>query len=105
MAHYVVRARLRPERTEELRQRLQARAFETIRPFGRGLSNSLKQARIDPQTDETVWEVQCFCTPPLAAERPAVLDRYFEDIKTETVAEGEGWRRIETLPALWEPAL
>lgn len=102
MAHYLVRGRLKPERSQELKEKLDAGAFETIRPFGRGLSDSLRRARLDPESGEAVWEEECFCSPPLAAERPAVLDAYFEGIATEEVAAGEGWRRIESLPSLWE---
>jgi hypothetical protein len=31
-----------------------------------------------------------------------VLDDYFERIEVEEVAEGEGWRRIEPLPSLYD---
>lgn len=105
MAHYIVRARLKSERATELRERLQDGAFDAIRPFGRGLSDALARARRDPDTGEAVWEEQCYCNPPLAAERVAVLDRYFDHIVTEEVAFGDGWRRIQHLPALWEPAI
>lgn len=101
MAHYIVRARLKAERAKELRKRLQDGSIEAIRPFGRGLADALRQARRDPGSGESMWEEQCFCTPPLAAERPAVLDDYFDDIITEQVSAGEGWTRIETLPSLW----
>jgi hypothetical protein len=43
-------------------------------------------------------------SPPLAEERAAVLDSYFEGIAVEPVAEGEGWWRIEALPPLFPPA-
>ena|SRR5690625_3065871 len=102
MAHYIVRARLKSERAEELKERLESGAFDDIRPFGRTLSQALRRAHRDPDTGETVWEEQCFCSPPLAAERVAVLDRYFDDITTDEVHAGEGWRRIEHLPRLWK---
>lgn len=105
MAHYIVRARLKPERADELRRRLAVGAYEDVKPFGRGLSYSLKHARREPDTDAVVWEVQCFCTPPLAAERPAILDRYFAEIETEAVSKGEGWERIQDFPRLWEPSI
>lgn len=105
MAHYLVRARLKSERAQELRRRLEEKAFESIKPFGRGLSRALENARHDPKTGEVIWEEQCFCSPPLAAERVAVLDRYFDDIETKDVASGEGWRGIEELPPLWNPPL
>lgn len=101
MAHYVVRARLKPERRDELREKLAQGAFVNVRPFGRGLSKALERAHLDPDTGEAVWEEQCFCTPPLAAEKPAILDRYFDDIETEEVDEGAGWKRLAALPSLW----
>ncbi len=41
-------------------------------------------------------------SPPLAMERAAVLDHYFEDLRLERVSAGEGWRRIAGLPSLWD---
>lgn len=105
MAHYLVRARLKAQKEQELRERLTAGAFLEVKPFGRGLSHSLEQARRDPKTGETVWEEQCFCNPPLAMERPAVLDHYFDEIRTEEVTSGDGWKSIAALPPLWEPPI
>jgi len=51
-----------------------------------------------------VWEEEDYCRPPLAQERAAVLDRYFEALAVEAVAEGTGWQRIAELPPLF-PAL
>lgn len=101
MADYLVRAKLRPERAGELREKLAAGAFEGIRPYGRGLSAALNEARLDPVTNEALWEERCYCTPPLAAERAAVLDAYFDEIRTELVEPGEGWARIEELAPLF----
>lgn len=102
MAHYIVRARLKQDLARELREKLDAGEFRSIRPFGMGLSDALEKARKDPQTGEAVWEEQCFCNPPLAQERKAVLDRYFDDITTREVSAGEGWREIEGFPPLWD---
>lgn len=101
VAHYVVRARLKPELAKELKTKLEAGEFRSLRPFGQELSAALEKARRDPKTSEAVWEEQCFCSPPLAMERKAVLDHYFEEISTEQVSQGEGWRRIEDLRSLW----
>jgi hypothetical protein len=49
-----------------------------------------------------VWEEEDYCTPPLAEERQAVLDDYFQDLRVEPVAEGAGWRKIEQLPYLFQ---
>lgn len=102
VADYIVRARLKPERAEELQERLEEGAFDDMMPFGPGLADALERAHRDPETGEAVWEVRCYCNPPLAMERKAILDHYFDDITTEEVARGEGWKRIEDLPPLWE---
>ncbi len=102
MAYYIVRAHLKPELEDELRNWLEQDAFRTMRPFGESLTKGLQGARLDPATGEAVWEEEDYCRPPLAMEREAVLDRYFDDLTVERVEEGEGWRRIESLPSLWE---
>jgi len=99
MAHYLVRARPKPERLAELHDRLGENAFVYLRPFGKALTYSLNEARI--HADGTaVWEEEDYCSPPLAQERAAVLDGYFDDITVEQVNAGEGWKRIENLPKL-----
>jgi hypothetical protein len=53
------------------------------------------------QADGTaIWEEEDYCSPPLAQERAAVLDTYFDESKVEQVNAGEGWTRIKTLPKL-----
>ena len=99
MAHYLVRARPKSARVGELGERLAADAFIDLEPFGRALTRGLRGARV--QGDHAVWEEEDYCAPPLAEERAAVLDTYFEAITVEPVAAGEGWRRIEALPRLF----
>ena len=99
MAHYLVRARPRQGKLDELQARLQQDAFVDLQPFGRALTQGLCGARMEG--DGAVWEEEDYCSPPLAEERAAVLDSYFEGIAVEPVAEGEGWRRIEDLPPLF----
>jgi hypothetical protein len=99
MAHYLVRARPRQARLRQLEERLEAHAFVDLQPFGRALTRGLSDARIDG--DEAVWEEEDYCSPPLAEERAAVLDAYFEDIRVEPIAPGEGWCAIERLPRLF----
>ena len=99
MAHYLVRARPRPGKLDELEDRLRDDAFVELQPFGRALTQGLRGARMEG--DGAVWEEEDYCSPPLAEERAAVLDSYFEGIAVEPVAEGEGWRRIESLPPLF----
>lgn len=99
MAHYLVRAKPKPERLAELQHRLDENAFIDLHPFGQALTDSLVEART--QSDGfAVWEEEDYCSPPLAQERAAVLDRYFDEIQVEQVQTGEGWKRIKGLPKL-----
>ena len=63
------------------------------------MTKDLRNARVE--TRGAVWEEEDYCSPPLAEERAAVLDAYFEGIAVEPVAKGEGWRRVEALPPLF----
>lgn len=100
MAYYLVRAHLREELRDELLQKLDAKAFARLRPFGEALTMGLEGAR--RQADgRAVWEEEDYCSPPLAMERAAVLDRYFTGIEVETVSEDDGWAQIAALPGLW----
>jgi hypothetical protein len=103
MAFYLVSARPLAHRLEELETKLNQRAFLELRPFGRSLTASLEGARQLPD-GTAVWEEEDYCRPPLAQEREAVLDRYFEGISVQPVERGRGWDRIEELPPLF-PAL
>ena len=99
MAHYLVRARAKPEKPGELAGRLAADAFVDLEPFGRALTKGLRGARVEG--DVVLWEEEDYCAPPLKEERAAVLDDYFDGIAVEPVAEGEAWRRIAALPHLF----
>jgi hypothetical protein len=100
MAYYLVRSKPKCEDLSDLEQLLQQDAFVALRPFGKAITLALRNARI--QEDGTViWEEEDYCSPPLAQERTAVLDTYFEDITVEVVAQHEGWKRIHDLPALF----
>jgi hypothetical protein len=101
MAFYLVRAHLKPELYDELKRRLENREFAELRPFGPTLHQSLLQARVEPETLAIVWEEECYCQPPLAQERAMVLDQYFDQLRVERVAGGQGWQRINGLPRLW----
>ena len=103
MAHYLVTARPHRERLDELAQRLEADEFRVMRPFGKTVTESLRGARF-AGSETAVWEEEDYCSPPLALERAAVLDRYFDRIEVEAVGCGEGWERIEDLPRMF-PAL
>jgi hypothetical protein len=99
MAHYLVRAKPKLERLRELSQRLEDKAFVGLRPFGKALTHSLENAR--RESDETAtWEEEDYCSPPLAEERAAVLDLYFDEITVEPVNAGQGWEQIRAMPKL-----
>ncbi|MGH6912102.1 MAG: hypothetical protein ACREH3_00150 [Geminicoccales bacterium] len=100
MAHYLVRATPRTAKLPELQERLRAHAFIDLQPFGRALTKGLRAARVEADGG-AVWEEEDYCSPPLAEERAAVLDHYFDDIRVEAVRHDEGWRRIEDLPGLF----
>ena len=100
MAYYLVTAAPRQKRLKDLEARLARDDFVALRPFGQALSRSLREARRFPD-GLAVWEEEDYCRPPLAQERAAVLDDYFDDLNVEAVAEGEGWRRIEGLGKLF----
>jgi hypothetical protein len=100
MAHYLVRAKPKASRMAKLASALDADSFVELEPFGRALTRSLRDARVEPG-GEALWEEEDYCTPPLAQEREAVLDDYFEHIRVEPVARGEGWRQISDLPHLF----
>ncbi len=93
---------MKPELTDELKERLEGGEFEGLRPFGMELTEALKKAHWDAEKDEAVWEEEDYCSPPLAQEREAVLDQYFEDIRVEPVSQEQGWTRIASFPSLWE---
>jgi hypothetical protein len=101
MAHYLVTAQVIAARLPELRARLDAGEIAPMRPFGTALDESLRGARRDA-AGLAVWEEEDYCRPPLAMERAAVLDHYFAELSVEPVVEGEGWRRIDNLPSLWD---
>jgi hypothetical protein len=103
MAYYLVTARPVADRMDDLETKLNERAFLRLEPFGRSLSASLESARLLPD-GTAVWEEEDYCRPPLAQEREAVLDQYFDDLAVEPVKRGSGWDRIAELPPLF-PAL
>jgi hypothetical protein len=100
MAFYLVSAVPRHGLMEELGERLATGAFIELKPFGRALTQALRNARLR-RDGVAVWEEEDYCSPPLAQERAAVLDAYFDDLRTETVGEGLGWKKISSLPPLF----
>ena len=100
MAHYLVSAKPHASRLPQLAQKLSTRAYVSMRPFGRTMTYSLENARLRNDGYAT-WEEEDYCTPPLAQEREAALDHFFHDLIVEPVQEGEGWKRINSLPLLF----
>jgi hypothetical protein len=101
MAYYLVKAKWRPDRREELRAWLDSGEIAKMRPFGPTLQHSLENARLDAD-GWAVWEEEDYCHPPLAQERAAVLDEFFTDLRVKPVEESAGWAEIEKLPSLWK---
>ncbi len=100
VAYYLVTATPRQDLLTELQARLDRDEFAVLRPFGKALSGSLRRARLLPN-GKAMWEEEDYCTPPLAQEREAVLDRYFDGLSVEPVVEGTGWTLIDGFPALF----
>ncbi|MCC6446387.1 MAG: hypothetical protein IT210_23420 [Armatimonadetes bacterium] len=96
MSHYLVSALPKADLMENIEARLAADEFMPLRPFGRALSNSLRNARRRGD-GLAVWEEEDYCRPPLAQEREAVLDRYFGRLQVEPADLDEGWERIADL--------
>ena len=78
MAYYLVTAKPKPDRLPNLLRNLQERAYFTMRPFGRSLTYSLENARLRDD-GYAVWEEEDYCSPPLAQERAAALDEFFDE--------------------------
>ena len=100
MAYYLVQAKPVQELTTDLHMILQSGEIRAMRPFGQALQHSLEHARIQ-EDGFAIWEEEDYCNPPLAQERNAVLDTYFEELSVERVEQGKGWKQIEHLPGLW----
>jgi hypothetical protein len=74
-----------------------------LKPFGKALQHGLQNAKIDPGEGYAYWIEEDYCSPPLAMERKAILDQYFDDIGVEKVEESQmGWEMINYKPSLWE---
>ena len=100
MAHYLVTAKPRSDRLETLAENLKNRAYVSMRPFGKTMTYSLENARLREDGYAT-WEEEDHCSPPLAQERAAALDEFFDELNVTPVRERTGWEKIETLPRLF----
>ena len=100
MAYYLVTAKPVDELLPELRQKLDNGDIQYMHPFGPALQYSLENARLQ-ENGEAIWEEEDYCSPPLAQERAAVLDKYFRDLNVERVEKNTGWKQIDLLPGIW----
>jgi hypothetical protein len=84
MAFYLVKARPRMDLLDNLKETLNSGKISKMSPFGQSLQYSLENARIDTKDSNfAIWVEEDYCSPPLAMEREAVLDQYFNDITVE----------------------
>jgi len=84
MAHYCVRAHLKPTQAAELLEELTTGRIRQLKPEGTEIHRALSQARV--HGDGTVeWGEMCFCATPLDHERQTVLDRFFDGLTTREV--------------------
>ena len=88
---------------ENLHHELRSGRISRMRPFGKSLQYSLENARLHTEdNDLALWIEEDYCSLPLAMEREAVLERYFNDITVKRVeSEEEGWNRINDKSQLW----
>ena len=100
MAHYLVTAKPKYDRLGDLLANLRNNAYSSMRPFGRTLTYSLQNLRLRGD-GYALWEEEDYCSPPLAEERAAALDDFFDELNIARVQEGAGWEKIETLPRLF----
>jgi hypothetical protein len=100
MAHYLVTAKPRDDRLDDLRDNLARRTYASMRRFGKAMTHALENARLR-EDGHAIWEEEDYCSPPLTQEREAALDEFFEELRVTPVREDEGWRQIEHLPRLF----
>ena len=82
MAHYLVRATIRPQHDAELADQRGQCGFLSSQPFGTSLTAGLEGARWESE-GVAVWEEEDYCSPPLAMERAAVLEFDLENFRPE----------------------
>jgi hypothetical protein len=100
MAYYLVTAKPKSDRLGDLLVNLRRNAYASMRPFGKTLTYSLRNARMREDGYAT-WEEEDYCSPPLAEERAAALDEFFDELKITPVQGGAGWTKVEGLPRLF----
>jgi hypothetical protein len=100
MAHYLVTGKPKSDRLGNLLGNLRKKAYVSMRPFGKTLTHSLENARLR-EDGYAIWEEEDYCSPPLAEERAAALDEFFDELNITPVQQGTGWDKINGLPRLF----
>jgi hypothetical protein len=100
MAHYLVTAKPKSDRLADLLGNLREHVYVPMLPFGKTMTCSLENARLRDDGYAT-WEEEDYCSPPLAEERAAALDEFFDELSITPVQEGSGWKTIENFPPLF----
>ena len=100
MAYYLVTAKPKRDRLADLLAKLRKHTYAPMRPFGKSMTYSLQNARIR-EDGYAIWEEEDYCSPPLAQERAAALDEFFDELEVTPVREGKGWEKIQQLPRLF----
>ena len=100
MAHYLVTAKPKSDRLGDLLGNLRKNVYALMRPFGKTMTYSLENARLREDGYAT-WEEEDYCSPPLAEERAAALDEFFDELDIRPVQQGTGWEKIGGLPRLF----
>jgi len=82
---YQVKAKFNYDKAKEFYQKLLNGTIEKQRFDGAEIVSSMNRATIDENGDIN-WTELCFCPTPLQHERATVYDKYFTDMKTETIS-------------------
>ena len=103
MAIWLVKARPREEKLDELRSRLDSGEIEAMTPFGTALDGGLRNARLNLEDHFAYWEEEDYCHPPLAQEREAILDDYFDELVVleDVKQRGRAWKQIQSFQSMW----
>jgi len=99
MAYYLITAEALENKLSEFKRRLEQNDFLYLQPFGRALTESLKNAKI--KDNFIYWEEEDYCSPPLKEEKEQVLNKYFRILNILPVNKGEGWKEIKALKNLF----
>lgn len=86
MAYYLVHATLRERNARRVSGEVGGTRFCALATLWRGGDEGVGGGTWSDD-GRVVWEEEDYCSPPLAMEHTAVLDRYFTGIEVETVRE------------------